>query len=375
MRKKYTNIKEKVMKTIVVNLMGAAGSGKSTLATEVFAMLKRKGYNCEYVDEYAKHMVYENNLARLSNQLLVFSNQYFSLDVIRDKVNIIITDSPLLLSIFYNRENLNKNHLKVPDKLLKELVLYCYSTFDNLNYFLTRNHEYKREGRYQTEDEARVQEGKLRELLQEMELDCKYMLSTDNCADQILQDIENRVKYYAGLSKSGMEIERKFILADAPKGFYYCRTENILQGYFIKNEHEVRVRNVNNQDYFLTEKFGDGVMREEYEKAIGREEYVSLMKKVDGRIVQKSRTYVPLENGLMAEVDIYFEKNKGLSTVEVEFESIEQANSFVSPKWFGREITNEAEYKNKNLSLKEVAAAKVSSTGKGENVAGKEKAG
>lgn len=364
------------MKTIVVNLMGAAGSGKSTLATEVFAKLKRKGYNCEYVDEYAKHMVYENNLSRLSNQLLVFSNQYFSLDVIRDKVNIIITDSPLLLSIFYNRENVNPNHLKVPDKLLKELVVYCYSTFDNLNYFLTRNHEYKQEGRYQTEQEARAQEEKLKALLSEMNLECKHLISTDNCADQILQDIENRINFYKSMSKDGMEIERKFLLAEVPKGFYYFRTENILQGYFVRNEHEVRIRNVDNKEFFMTEKFGEGVMREEYEKAIGKKEYAELMKNVGNRVVQKSRTYVPLDDGLMAEVDVYFGKNKGLATVEVEFDSFEKAQNFVPPKWFGKEVTNDPVYRNQNLSL-------VEDFGKGEGKSqgvqsggqGKEKAG
>lgn len=339
------------MKTIVVNLIGAAGSGKSTLATEVFARLKRKGYNCEYVDEYAKHMVYEENYRRLSNQLLVFSNQYFSLDVIRDKVNIIITDSPILLSIFYNRENVNKNHLKLPDRVLKELVLYCYSTFDNLNYFLIRNHEYKREGRYQTESEARAQEERIKAMLGEMNLDCRYMLSTENCVDQILNDIDKRIEFYKGLSKSGMEVERKFLLGEIPKGFNFYRTVNILQGYYIRNEHEVRVRNINNKEFSLTEKFGEGLSREEYEKEISREEYKELMKKCGSRLVQKMRTYVPLENGKMAEVDVYFGRNKGLSTVEVEFEDVSQAEAFAPPEWFGREITGDEKYSNKNLSL------------------------
>jgi len=321
------------------------------LATELFSKLKRKGYNCEYVDEYAKHIVYENNSCRLNNQLLVFSNQYFSMDVIRDKVNVIVTDSPLFLSIFYNRENGAPQHLKVPDRLLKELVMYCHSTFDNLNYFLTRNHEYKKEGRYQTESEAKVQEGKLVGLIEEMGLDCKFMKSTDDCAEHILQDVEKRAQFYMGLEKGGMEIERKFLLRQVPKGFYYSRTEHILQGYFVKNEHAVRVRNVNNESFFVTEKFGEGIMREEYEKAIGKEEYAELMKNVGERVVQKSRTYVALENGLMAEVDVYHGKNKGLSTVEVEFESLEQANAFVPPSWFGREITHDENFKNQNLSL------------------------
>lgn len=339
------------MKTLVVNLLGAAGSGKSTLATEVFMMLKRKGYNCEYVDEYAKHIVYEENYKRLGNQLLVLSNQYFSLDVLRDKVDVIITDSPIVLSIFYNRENADKNHLKVPDKLIQDLSLYCYSTFDNLNYFLIRNHEYKREGRYQTEAEAKAQEGRILAMIGELGLDYKKFLSTDNCAQKIVADVEERIKFYDGLEKADFEIERKFLVKFFPKDFESYNSINILQGYFLHNAHEVRVRNVDNKKSFQTEKYGEGVKREEFEKEIDRAEYQELIKLAGDRVVKKARTLIPIENGKVAEVDIYFGKNKGLSTVEVEFGSLEEAEKFVPPDWFGKEVTNDEKFSNKNLSL------------------------
>ena len=36
--------------------------------------------------------------------------------------------------------------------------------------------------------------------------------------------------------------------------------------------------------------------------------------------------------------------------VEVEFESVEQANSFVPPEWFGDDVTNDKRYHNSYLS-------------------------
>ena len=36
--------------------------------------------------------------------------------------------------------------------------------------------------------------------------------------------------------------------------------------------------------------------------------------------------------------------------VEVEFESIEQANTFTPPDWFGKEVTNDHRYHNSYLS-------------------------
>ena len=37
--------------------------------------------------------------------------------------------------------------------------------------------------------------------------------------------------------------------------------------------------------------------------------------------------------------------------MEVEFKSLEDANSFVAPTWFGKEITEDVRYKNDNLAV------------------------
>lgn len=49
------------MDTIVVNLFGEPSVGKSTCAMDITAQLKRHGINAEYVSEFAKDKVYENN--------------------------------------------------------------------------------------------------------------------------------------------------------------------------------------------------------------------------------------------------------------------------------------------------------------------------
>lgn len=342
------------MKTILVNLLGAPGSGKSTLAADVFARLKVKGYRCEYVDEYAKHVVYEENYRRLKNQLLVFSKQYFAMDVIRDQVNIIVTDSPLLLSIFYNQIKPASDFLKVPDKIMRDLVMYCHSTFDNMNYFIKRNHEYKQEGRCQTETESKQYEGMIQDMLKDLSIEYDLMNSTDKCAEKIVADVEKRCEYYNSLKKSGLEIERKFLVSDLPKDLEKFNKNNILQGYINKNGHELRVRNVDNEKYYLTEKFGEGLQREEYEKEIDRKEYNELMQQAGDRIIKKVRYSYPLPTEKTAEIDFYFGNNRGLKTVEVEFDSVESAEKFDVPCWFGKEITNDLSYKNSELSLKEM---------------------
>lgn len=338
------------MKTLIVNLLGAAGSGKSTLAAKIFAMLKLKGYNCEYVSEYAKQIVYEENYKKLDNQLLILANQYYNLDVLRDKVDIIITDSPLLLSVFYNENYNKKNTNKIPDNIFEKLTMYCYSTFDNLNFFIKRNHLYKKEGRYQTEEQAKVEEGIILDTLKDLKVNVQTLLSTEDCASIIVDKVEERCNYYKSMSKSGKEIERKFLLKEKPSLKEGIKKEYILQGYVETKQGEMRIRNINNKKYYLNEKYGQGIARDEYEKEISKEKFFKLFKNANDKVIKKIRYYYPLQNGKIAEIDRYFGKLKGLITVEVEFSSLDEADSFEKPTWFGKEITYEQKYKNYNLS-------------------------
>lgn len=50
---------------IVINGYGGPGAGKSTACLEITAALKKEGYNAEYVQEYAKELVYEKDMEML----------------------------------------------------------------------------------------------------------------------------------------------------------------------------------------------------------------------------------------------------------------------------------------------------------------------
>ena len=99
---------------IVINLFGAPGAGKSTGAAYIFSKLKMKGINVELITEYAKDKVWEETTAVFENQAYIFGKQSFRISRCANKVDAIITDSPLPLSIFYNqnkqlyKDNFNK---------------------------------------------------------------------------------------------------------------------------------------------------------------------------------------------------------------------------------------------------------------------------
>ncbi len=127
----------------IINLFGGPGAGKSTTAAGVFSLLKLDGVNCELVTEYAKDLVWEDRHKTLENQFYVSAKQHNRLWRIPETVDIVITDSPILLGILYSN-----------DKLFKSMLIKKFSEFNNLNFFLNRVKSFNEIGRLQKEEEA-----------------------------------------------------------------------------------------------------------------------------------------------------------------------------------------------------------------------------
>lgn len=135
------------METLVVNLFGVPGSGKSTGAAYIFAMLKMNGINAELVTEYAKDKVWEDNAEVFRNQAYLFGKQSYRLSRLAGKVDVIVTDSPLPLSILYNEdERLSET--------FNQSVMDVFNSYNNINFLLNRTKPYNPAGRRQTEEES-----------------------------------------------------------------------------------------------------------------------------------------------------------------------------------------------------------------------------
>lgn len=135
-------------KTIIVNLYGGPGNGKSTGAAYIFSRLKMAGINAELVTEFAKDKVFEESKGVFQNQAYMFGKQFFKISRVLGKVDVIVTDSPLLLTCIYN------NFVgDVRDKL-DELAVAVNATMLNKNYFIARVKPYNPVGRFQTEEES-----------------------------------------------------------------------------------------------------------------------------------------------------------------------------------------------------------------------------
>ena len=132
---------------IVVNLIGAPGAGKSTGAAYIFSQLKMAGINAEYISEFAKDKTWGEDFLSLQCQEYVFGKQSMRLFRVKDKVDVVITDSPLILSILYNKS-------EVLGQSFNQTVLNVFNSYNNIIYFVNRTKPYNPSGRNQTQEES-----------------------------------------------------------------------------------------------------------------------------------------------------------------------------------------------------------------------------
>ena len=100
-----------VHKTIVINAFGGPGSGKTTACLDITSMLKKRGFKAEYVQKYAKELIWDKNFEMLDgsekNQKIILKEQQKRMDKLMGKVDFIVTDAPLLLNTIYLNSPIN----------------------------------------------------------------------------------------------------------------------------------------------------------------------------------------------------------------------------------------------------------------------------
>lgn len=171
---------------LVVNLFGIPGAGKSTGSAYIFSKLKMYGINAELVTEFAKDKVWENNTEVFKNQAYLFGKQSYRISRCKDKVDVIVTDSPLPLSIFYNNnpsltENFNKT------------VMDVFNSYNNINYLILRTKTYNPIGRHQTEEESNALKQPMIDLLYKYNINYTEVNGEIDGYDWIVNDVLDRL--------------------------------------------------------------------------------------------------------------------------------------------------------------------------------------
>lgn len=111
----------------------------------------------ELVTEYAKKLVWQKRHNTFKDQMYVSAKQNHRMSILREQVNWCITDSPLLLGLYYSPDYFPNT--------FKPFILELFNSYDNLNFWVNRTKTYNPNGRNQTEKEALEADAEIKSIL------------------------------------------------------------------------------------------------------------------------------------------------------------------------------------------------------------------
>lgn len=156
------------------------------MAAALFADLKKRGFNAELVTEYAKDKVWEHNDTVFSNQVYILGKQSYRVSRVAGQVDVIITDSPILLSAIYNPDPEIQNELEA-------LTVKMFNQYNNLNIVLKRTFPYQKEGRMHSEEQSSEIYQKIIECLNQNRIGYSVFDNKDDTQQTLMNIIVNTV--------------------------------------------------------------------------------------------------------------------------------------------------------------------------------------
>lgn len=156
--------KMRLYPTKVINIIGGPGSEKSLVAAAIKVFLTVQGKTVEDIPDFAKTLVWQNNLEVLKNQYFIAQRQFEMLSLIDGQVQFLLNECSLPQVMYYNET--------YPDNICdiaktRAQILEWHGQFDNINILVARNDKkYNHTGRFQDEEQALGIDRGLRTLLE-----------------------------------------------------------------------------------------------------------------------------------------------------------------------------------------------------------------
>ena len=144
--------KMRLYPTKVINIIGGPGSDKSLFSSAIILYLNMRHKTVETIPDYAKSLVWQQNLEVLKNQYFIAQRQFEMLNLLDGQVQFLITECSLPQVMFYNEH--------YPDNICdiaktKRQILEWYKQHNNVNILVERgDKKYVHTGRFQDEEEA-----------------------------------------------------------------------------------------------------------------------------------------------------------------------------------------------------------------------------
>lgn len=184
-------IKENKAKTTMINLYGGPGTGKSTYAAYLFSLLKQKGLDAELVTEYVKQWAWEDKKPVDLDQFYLFGKQAKKEYSLFDKVNLVVTDSPMLVCAYYaqlygtaEQGTLFRHMYQVYTKMCQDRGV------EIKHYFLKRLKPYNPKGRFQTEQEAKDIDQELKIFMKSLGIQFEEIDGSKEALEKLSEEFE-----------------------------------------------------------------------------------------------------------------------------------------------------------------------------------------
>ena len=178
--------------TKIINLFGGPGSGKSTITSGLFYELKKRNISCDNPYEFPKQVAWEDNKSQITDQLYIFANQHRGIVRSYGKVDFIILDSPILLSLAY-KDGYDKSYpASLYGESFDKMVFDVYNQYTNINFLLNRDDKkYQTDGRFQSQTESSMFHKRIKNILDDHDLTYFNMEVNGDTVDKIIKFITN----------------------------------------------------------------------------------------------------------------------------------------------------------------------------------------
>ena len=140
----------------IVNIFGGPGIGKSSIASGITYKLKKSHISCDNPYEFPKLLAWDDNHSAIQDQLYVLANQHRGIVKSYGKVDYIVLDSPILLSLTYRSYYKNNDYpASLYGESFDKMLLDVFNKYDNINIVLKRTDGvHNNDERYQNLEES-----------------------------------------------------------------------------------------------------------------------------------------------------------------------------------------------------------------------------
>lgn len=198
--------------TVVINLMGAPGVGKSTICHGLCFLLRLRGVRTEFANEYVKRQAVKGLAPGDLDQLTILGKQFAYEAAFYHKYDVVLSESPMLLCGFYERE-------RTGDNTLTEVVQHRMRMIESrgvrhINFFLTPTKApYEEVGRFQNPVEADILHPRMVEWLS-----MNNIVSTEVVNLEPIQRVEEIMRQLVvmGLIKENSQYNTKELFPSSP---------------------------------------------------------------------------------------------------------------------------------------------------------------